>query len=163
MSVADMAARAHRDVGRAGIGTDLNDPNIDYATHTIACTAARLSWSLAAPPSAQTAATPPTPPAKMPRTASVFPTHAASSATAQRGTVARFYPRIARVQRGADNFVRYVRQPAAMAAYSEKQISNAQLLDIYAFLRAPPAPTAVKDTPLLNQLKARGHWLLDVP
>jgi thiamine pyrophosphate-dependent acetolactate synthase large subunit-like protein len=31
MFVVDMAARANRDVGRAGIGNDLNDPNIDYA------------------------------------------------------------------------------------------------------------------------------------
>lgn len=32
MFVVDMAARANRDVGRAGIGNDLNDPNIDYAS-----------------------------------------------------------------------------------------------------------------------------------
>jgi acetolactate synthase I/II/III large subunit len=32
MFVLDMAARANRDVGRAGIGNDLNDPNIDYAS-----------------------------------------------------------------------------------------------------------------------------------
>ncbi len=31
MFVVDMAARANRDVGRAGIGNDLSDPNIDYA------------------------------------------------------------------------------------------------------------------------------------
>ena len=43
-----------------------------------------------------------------------------------------------------------------MAAYSEQQVSNAQLLDIYAFLRALPAPKAVTDIPLLNQLKAPG-------
>jgi acetolactate synthase-1/2/3 large subunit len=32
MFVADMAARAQRDVSRVGIGNDLVDPNIDYAT-----------------------------------------------------------------------------------------------------------------------------------
>lgn len=32
MFVVDMAARANRDVGRAGIGNDLSDPNIDYAS-----------------------------------------------------------------------------------------------------------------------------------
>ena len=46
--------------------------------------------------------------------------------------------------------------PRGRAAYSEQQISNAQLLDIYAVLRALPAPTAVRDIPLLNQLKAPG-------
>jgi acetolactate synthase I/II/III large subunit len=32
MFVADMAARAQRDVSRVGIGNDISDPNIDYAT-----------------------------------------------------------------------------------------------------------------------------------
>jgi thiamine pyrophosphate-dependent acetolactate synthase large subunit-like protein len=32
MFVADMAARAQRDVSRVGIGNDITDPNIDYAT-----------------------------------------------------------------------------------------------------------------------------------
>jgi len=32
MYVADMAARAQRDVSRVGIGNDITDPNIDYAT-----------------------------------------------------------------------------------------------------------------------------------
>ena len=32
MFVADMAARAERDVSRVGIGNDISDPNIDYAT-----------------------------------------------------------------------------------------------------------------------------------
>jgi len=31
MYVADMAARAQRDVSRVGIGNDINDPNVDYA------------------------------------------------------------------------------------------------------------------------------------
>lgn len=66
-----------------------------------------------------------------------------------------FYPRIARVQRGADNFVGYVRRPRAMAAYSEQQVSTAQLLDIYAFLRSLPPPPAVKDIPLLEQLRRK--------
>jgi acetolactate synthase I/II/III large subunit len=32
MYVADMAARAQRDVSRVGIGNDISDPNVDYAT-----------------------------------------------------------------------------------------------------------------------------------
>ncbi len=65
------------------------------------------------------------------------------------------YPRIARVQRGLDNFVRYVRRPARMAAYSDTVVSDAELADIYAFLRALPAPKAVKDIPLLEQMRTK--------
>lgn len=62
------------------------------------------------------------------------------------------YPRIARVQRGLDNFIRYVRQPARMAAYSDRVVSDAELADIHAFLRGLPEPKA---TPLLDALKPR--------
>lgn len=62
------------------------------------------------------------------------------------------YARIARVQRGQDNFIRYVRQPARMAAYSEKVVSDAELADIYAFLRGLPEP---QPQALLNALKPR--------
>ncbi len=65
------------------------------------------------------------------------------------------YPRIARVQRGQDNFVRYVRRPARMAAYSDTVVSDAELADIYAFLRALPAPKAVTDIPLLEQMRKK--------
>jgi mono/diheme cytochrome c family protein len=130
----------------------------------LACAAILLSWSLAAPLLAQTAATPPA------QTSAASPVPTGNAEIGKRlytekrcffchgteGQGGERYPRIARVQRGADNFVRYVRQPAAMAAYSEQQISNTQLLDIYAFLRALPAPKAVTDIPLLNQLKAPG-------
>ena len=129
-----------------------------------ACAIAFVSWILAAPLLAQTAATPPA------QTSATSPAPTGNAEIGKRlytekrcyfchgteGQGGGSYPRIARVQRGADNFVRYVRQPAAMAAYSEQQISTAQLLDIYAFLRALPAPAAVKDIPLLNQLKAPG-------
>ena len=126
-----------------------------------ACAIAFVSWILAAPLLAQTAATPPaqtsaTPPAPTGNAESGKRLYTEKRCYFCHGTEGQgggSYPRIARVQRGADNFVRYVRQPAAMAAYSEQQVSNEQLLDIYAFLRALPAPTAVKDIPLLNQLK----------
>ena len=65
------------------------------------------------------------------------------------------YPRIARVQRGLDNFIRYVRRPARMAAYSETVVSDSELTDIYAFVRALPAPKAVKDIPLLEQMRKK--------
>ena len=63
------------------------------------------------------------------------------------------YPRIARLQRGQDNFIRYVRRPARMAAYSEAVVSDAELADIYAFLRSLPAPTPVDEIPLLKQMR----------
>jgi len=65
------------------------------------------------------------------------------------------YPRIARVQRGQENFIRYVRRPARMAAYSEAVVSDAELADIYAFLRALPAPLPVEEIPLLRQLRRK--------
>ena len=50
--------------------------------------------------------------------------------------------------------IRYVRRPTGqMPAYTEKVISDQQLTDIYAYLKSVPAPAAVKDIPLLNQLK----------
>jgi mono/diheme cytochrome c family protein len=63
------------------------------------------------------------------------------------------YPRIARVQRGQENFIRYVRRPARMAAYSEAVVSDAELADIYAFLRSLPAPAPVDENPLLKQMR----------
>ena len=65
------------------------------------------------------------------------------------------YPRIARVQRGQENFIRYVRRPARMAAYSESVVSDAELGDIYAFLRALPAPKPVAEIPLLEQMRKK--------
>jgi len=115
-----------------------------------------VSWILAAPLLAQTAATPPAPTGNAESGKRLYTEKRCFFCHGTEGQGGGFYPRIARVQRGADNFVRYVRQPASMAAYSEQQISNAQLLDIYAFLRTLPPPTAVKDIPLLNQLKAPG-------
>ncbi len=63
------------------------------------------------------------------------------------------YPRIARVQRGQDNFIRYVRRPVSMAAFSEAVVTDAELADIYAFLRALPAPKPVDEIPLLKQMR----------
>src|SRR5271170_1507760 len=45
----------------------------------------------------------------------------------------------------------YVRRPTgAMPPYTAKVISDAELSDIYAFLKTIPAPPAVKTVPLLN-------------
>jgi mono/diheme cytochrome c family protein len=122
----------------------------------LTCAAALLTWSLAAPLLAQPTTTPAAPTGNAENGKRLFTEKRCFFCHGTEGQGGGSYPRIARVQRGADNFVRYVRQPAAMAAYSEQQLSDAQLLDIYAYLRALPTPTAVKDIPLLNQLKAPG-------
>jgi mono/diheme cytochrome c family protein len=50
-------------------------------------------------------------------------------------------------------FIAYVRHPApgGMPTFSEKVISNADLTDMWAYLKSIPDPPAVKDIPLLNQ------------
>jgi mono/diheme cytochrome c family protein len=125
-------------------------------TPLLACAATLLSWSLAAPLLAQAPATPPAATGNAENGKRLFTEKRCFFCHGTEGQGGGAYPRIARVQRGADNFVRYVRQPASMAAYSEQQVSDAQLLDIYAFLRTLPAPAAVNDIPLLKQLKAPG-------
>lgn len=49
-------------------------------------------------------------------------------------------------------FVRYIRAPGGdMPPYTSKTVSDAQLADIYAFLKAIPRPRDAKEIPLLNQ------------
>ena len=49
-------------------------------------------------------------------------------------------------------FSRYVRRPTEeMIPYSTKTLSDAELADIYAWLRAIPAPPAVNSIPQLNR------------
>jgi len=51
-------------------------------------------------------------------------------------------------------FIRYVRRPSgAMPAYTEKVLSDQELADIYAYMKAMPAAKAATDIPLLNQLR----------
>jgi mono/diheme cytochrome c family protein len=50
------------------------------------------------------------------------------------------------------SFVSYVRQPAGqMPPYTKKAVSDAELADIYAFLKSRPDPASAKGIPLLNQ------------
>ena len=122
----------------------------------LACAAAVVvSWALAAPLFAQTTATPPAPTGNAETGKRLFTSKSCYFCHGTEGQGGVPYPRIARVQRSADNFVRYVRQPASMAAYSEQQVSDAQLLDIYAFLRSLPAPKAAREIPLLEQMRPR--------
>src|SRR5579885_1919918 len=55
------------------------------------------------------------------------------------------------------NFTALVRNPGApnrMPPYSAKVISDAQLADIYAYLKTLPDAPAAKDIPLLQQIEA---------
>jgi mono/diheme cytochrome c family protein len=48
-------------------------------------------------------------------------------------------------------FTAYVRSPAQMPAYREKVMSDAQLADVWAYLKTIPESPPAKDIPLLNQ------------
>jgi len=52
--------------------------------------------------------------------------------------------------------IRYIRQPAGeMPAYTAKVLPDTEATDIWAYLRSFPAPPAVKDIPLLNQMQKK--------
>ena len=74
--------------------------------------------------------------------------------TAGQGGVAG--ARVAVVAGNAQGFIRYVRRPSGqMPAYSEKILSDQELTDIFAYVRSLPAAKAVKDVPLLDQLRPK--------
>jgi mono/diheme cytochrome c family protein len=49
-------------------------------------------------------------------------------------------------------FTAYVRAPRLMPAYREKVMSDAELADVYAYLKSIPESPAAKNIPLLSQL-----------
>ena len=60
--------------------------------------------------------------------------------------------RVAAINLTADGMIRYVRKPlGAMPAYTEKVISDQDLRDISAYLKALPAAKSPKDIPILDQ------------
>ena len=60
--------------------------------------------------------------------------------------------RIARTPLPFARFTAYIRMPTEdMPPYTAKVMSDAQLADIYAFLKAIPPPRDSKEIPLLNQ------------
>jgi mono/diheme cytochrome c family protein len=64
--------------------------------------------------------------------------------------------RLASTALTAGQLTRYVRRPTgAMPAYIDKVITDEELADIWAYLKTMPAPKAVKDIPLLNELKGQ--------
>ena len=61
-------------------------------------------------------------------------------------------PRLAGRVAAWPTFSRYVRRPTEeMIPYSPKMLSDVELADIYAWLRAIPAPPAVSSIPELNR------------
>ena len=48
-------------------------------------------------------------------------------------------------------FTAYVRSPAMMPAYREKMMSDAQLADVWAYIKTIPESPPAKSIPLLNQ------------
>jgi mono/diheme cytochrome c family protein len=76
--------------------------------------------------------------------------------TEGQGSIGGVGPRIALVQRSFESFTRYVRRPSGrMTAYSETILSDAQMTDIYAFLRSLPPARPVSEIPLLEQFRKR--------
>jgi mono/diheme cytochrome c family protein len=74
--------------------------------------------------------------------------------TEGQGSIPGVGPRIAQVSRSFDSFARYVRRPTGrMTGYSEKILTDAELSDIYAFLRSLPPVRPVSEIPLLEQLR----------
>jgi mono/diheme cytochrome c family protein len=66
--------------------------------------------------------------------------------------VGSYGPRLAPPKLPAAALRAYVRHPGGgMPPYTAKVLSDAQIDDIYAFLKSIPAPAPVKDIPLLNQ------------
>jgi ubiquinol-cytochrome c reductase cytochrome c subunit len=64
--------------------------------------------------------------------------------------------RIGPPSRAAASFIAYVRRPSgAMPAFTNKILSDADLTEIYAFLRSMPTARAAKDIPLLGPLKGK--------
>ena len=82
--------------------------------------------------------------------------HPAQPLSGGQGSVGGVGPRIALVPRSFESFTRYVRRPTGrMTAYSETILSEAQLTDIYAFLRSLPPARPVSEIPLLEQFRKK--------
>jgi ubiquinol-cytochrome c reductase cytochrome c subunit len=74
--------------------------------------------------------------------------------TVGQGTIAG--ARIGPPPLSAQGLIRYVRRPAGqMPAFTEKVMSDRELIDVYAFLKTIPPPKPSKDVPLLNDLRGK--------
>ena len=64
--------------------------------------------------------------------------------------------RVAAIARNTQGFIRYIRRPSGqMPAYTDKILSDAELADIFAYLKSLPAAKPPREIPLLDQLKDR--------
>jgi ubiquinol-cytochrome c reductase cytochrome c subunit len=74
--------------------------------------------------------------------------------TVGQGTVAG--ARIGPPPLSVQGLIRYVRRPGGqMPAFTEKVMSDRQLTDVYAYLKAIPPPKPSKEIPLLNDLRGK--------
>jgi ubiquinol-cytochrome c reductase cytochrome c subunit len=64
------------------------------------------------------------------------------------GAGARLVP----LQMTVERFTAYVHNPRQMPPYSEKILSDAQLADLFAYIKSLPVSPAVKDIPLLMRI-----------
>jgi mono/diheme cytochrome c family protein len=63
-------------------------------------------------------------------------------------------PRLAATSLSLQALTRYVRRPfGAMPAFTAKVLSDQELADIYAYLKAFPVAKPAKDIPVLNQMR----------
>ena len=63
-------------------------------------------------------------------------------------------PRIGPPPMDEPSFTEYIRQPGGqMPPYTSKVLTDAEVADIYSFLKSLPPPPSVKDIPLLNDGK----------
>jgi ubiquinol-cytochrome c reductase cytochrome c subunit len=84
--------------------------------------------------------------------------------TVGQGGLVAVGPRVALVPRSVESFIGYVRKPSGrMSAYSAAVLSDAELTDIYAYLRTLPAAKPAKEIPLLEQLRPRGPGGAEAP
>ena len=64
--------------------------------------------------------------------------------------------RIAETALTSNQFTRYIRRPTgAMPAYVEKVLSDAEVADIWMYVKTLTGPKAAKDVPLLTELKGQ--------
>jgi mono/diheme cytochrome c family protein len=78
-----------------------------------------------------------------------FSCYACHGFSGQNGQGARLVPmKIAQA-----GFIAYVRSPRQMPPYSTKVMTDAQLADVYAYIKTLPDSRPAKSIPLLNQIK----------
>jgi len=74
--------------------------------------------------------------------------------TVGQGTIAG--ARIGPPPLNAQGLIRYVRRPPGqMPAFTEKVMSDQELIDVYTYLKTIPPAKPAKDIPLLNDLRAK--------